>query len=162
MAEFLLWLESSALGGGLRSSGVWTYGIINLFHILGIATLFGSVLVLDLRLLGLWRDIPLATLTRLTVPLAVVGFVLAISSGVALLSFNATEYLGNPFMFRLKFPALAIALLNVVAVGCLPAWRERAQREPSGSRQRQLMVGGGISLLAWLAVLTGGRMTGYW
>ena len=52
MRELLTWLEGSGLGYAMRSAGVWSYGVANLIHILGVATLFGSVLVLDLRLLG--------------------------------------------------------------------------------------------------------------
>ena len=40
----LAWLEGSALGHAIRDSGVWTYAILNLTHILGVSTLFGSVL----------------------------------------------------------------------------------------------------------------------
>ena len=54
----LAWLEGSALGYAIRNSGVWTYSLLNLTHILGIASLFGSVLALDLRLLGAWRSVP--------------------------------------------------------------------------------------------------------
>ena len=46
----------------MRDSGVWTYGVVNLAHILGIAMLFGAIVVLDLRLLGVWRAVPLAAL----------------------------------------------------------------------------------------------------
>ena len=42
----MAWLEGSALGHVMRDSGVWFYGIINLTHILGVATLFGSVVIL--------------------------------------------------------------------------------------------------------------------
>jgi hypothetical protein len=42
----------------MRDNGVWFYGIINLTHILGVATLFGSMVILDLRLLGFWPDAP--------------------------------------------------------------------------------------------------------
>ena len=52
MHDLLSWAEASALGHLMRESGAWTYAVVNLAHILGIATLFGSVLVLDLRLLG--------------------------------------------------------------------------------------------------------------
>jgi hypothetical protein len=48
----MAWLEGSALGHVMRESGVWTYGIVNLVHILGVCCLFGSVLILDLRLIG--------------------------------------------------------------------------------------------------------------
>ena len=57
-----MWLEGSALGQLMRTAGVWSYGVVNLVHILGLSTLFGSVLVLDLRLLGAWRRVPLTAL----------------------------------------------------------------------------------------------------
>ena len=77
MEALLVWLEGSALGQLMRTSGVWSYGVVNLVHIFGIATLFGSVLALDLRLLGAWRRVPLAALARPTVTLAACGFAVA-------------------------------------------------------------------------------------
>ena len=53
--------------------GVWSYGVFNLGHILGISLLFGSIVVLDLRLLGLWRGIGLSTIATPVVPLAALG-----------------------------------------------------------------------------------------
>ena len=161
MTSLLGWLEGSALGDVLRSSGVWTYGLINLAHIAGIATLFGSVLLLDLKLLGAWRGLPLATLTRPTIPLAAVGFVLAALAGVCMLCFNASEYVGNPFLL-IKFPAIGLGLLNALVVSRLPAWRERASREPTAAERRQLAAAGGVSLVSWLTALAAGRMIGYW
>ena len=49
----------------MRESGVWTYAFLNLFHILGVSTLFGSILVLDLRLLGLARQLAIRDLSVL-------------------------------------------------------------------------------------------------
>ena len=161
MTPLLSWLEGSALGDVLRGSGVWTYGLINLAHIAGIGTLFGSVLLLDLRLLGAWRSLPLATLTRPTVPLAASGFVLAALAGFCMLSFNASEYIGNPFLL-IKFPAIGLGLLNALVVSRLPAWRERASREPTDRERRQLAFAGGISLVCWVTALAAGRMIGYW
>jgi len=51
-------MYASALGHFMRESGPWTYAIVNLAHILGIAALFGAVLIIDLRLLGVWRRTP--------------------------------------------------------------------------------------------------------
>ena len=56
MRDFLAWMQASALGVAMRESGVWSYAVVNLFHILGVSTLFGSILVLDLRLLGISRS----------------------------------------------------------------------------------------------------------
>ena len=161
MFELMAWLEDSALGEAVRNSGVWTYGILNLGHVLGLSTLFGSVLILDLRLLGVWSSVGLETISRPTVPLATLGFVVAVASGVSMVTTNATEYYGNPFLW-MKFPAIALGVLNVVVLHFLPAWRDRGKREPTPGERRQLAVAGGISLISWLTAVAGGRMLGYW
>ena len=97
--QLMAWLEGSALGHVMRDNGVWFYGIINLAHILGVATLFGSVLILDLRLLGFWPDAPLAAISRPTTRMAAAGFGIAVVSGAGLLATKATEYVGNPFLY---------------------------------------------------------------
>ena len=154
-------MEASALGHYMRESGPWTYAVVNLSHILGVATLFGSVLVLDLRLLGCWRRIPIATLASATTPVATVGFGIAALAGTALLATKATDYLNNPF-FDIKFPAIALGLINVLILNLLPAWRARGTRELSRAEQRQLAVMGGISMACWLTAVSAGRMIGYW
>ena len=161
MPEFLAWIEASALGVLMRESGVWTYGIVNLAHILGISSLFGSLLILDLHLLGLWRRVPLAALSRATVPVAQVGFALAALSGISMLSTNGTEYIGNPFL-AIKFPAIGLGLINVWVLSRLPAWRTRDQRAPSARERLHLAVAGGVSLACWLTAVVAGRMIGYW
>ena len=156
-----MWLEGSALGQLMRTSGVWAYGVVNLAHILGIATLFGSVLVLDLRLLGAWRRVPLAALEPPALTLAACGFALAVASGISLITTNATEYVGNPFL-PIKFTAIGLGLLNVIAVQFVPAWRAR-KLEPHDGRQRlTLAFVGGTSLVCWTAAVAAGRMLGYW
>src|SRR5262245_9868331 len=108
----------------MRSSGVWAYGVVNLIHILGVASLFGSVLALDLRLLGAWRRVPLASVARPAVPIAATGFVVAALSGICLITTNATEYVGNPFLL-IKFPAIGAGLVNVAVLSRMSAWKAR-------------------------------------
>ena len=50
-------IEMSALGVAMRQS-LWLYPIVEIVHLAGIALLFGSIAILDLRLLGLSRAIP--------------------------------------------------------------------------------------------------------
>ena len=157
----LTWIESSALGNAIRGSGVWTYGVINLVHILGVATLFGAILVLDLRLLGWRRDVALASIASVTSPLAVIGFCLAALSGVCLLATNATEYASNPFLLT-KFAAIAVGLINAIILSRLSGWKARSTRELEHRERVQLAMLGGVSLLCWLTALAAGRMIGYW
>lgn len=161
MYQFLAWLQNSTLGHAMRESGVWTYGIVNLVHILAIASLFGSVLILDLRLLGAWRKAPLGAISRATVPIAAVAFCVAALSGTCLLATKATEYAGNPFLL-IKFPAIALALLNVALLNCSAAWKEHRIRELSPREQSKLAVFGGVSMACWLTAISAGRMIAYW
>ena len=161
MVEILTSLEGSALGQVVRGMGVWSYGVINLVHILGISLLFGSIVVLDLRLLGLWRGINLSMIATPAVPVAALGFSAAAISGLCLISVNAIDYVGNPFLY-VKFPAIALGLANIIALEFMPAWRQRRTREPSGSETIGLALAGGTSLLCWLTAVAAGRMIGYW
>ena len=146
----------------MRESGPWTYAIVNVAHILAVSTLFGSVLVLDLRLLGVWsRRIRIADLSTAVTPIAITAFALAIVTGAALLATKATAYVDNPFLL-IKFPAIAVGMLNAGILNLTPAWKEVGVRTLRLGERRQLAIMGGISLLSWLTAVTAGRMIGYW
>ena len=146
----------------MRESGPWTYAIVNVAHILGVSTLFGSVLVLDLRLLGVWsRRVRIADLSAPVMAVAMPAFLVAIVTGAALLATKATAYVDNPFLI-IKFPAIALGMLNAGILNMTPAWREIGVRALRPGERRQLAVMGGISLVSWLTAVTAGRMIGYW
>lgn len=161
LSQALHWLEHSPLGVFTRSLGVWSYGILNLVHILGIVMLFGTILILDLRLLGAWRSIPLASLSRPTTTLAMIGFALAVAAGIPMLAVKAGDYAGNPFLL-IKFPAIALALINVWLVHRSEAWKAHATRDLAPPERRRLALGASLSLVFWLTAITSGRMIGYW
>src|SRR5512132_4361592 len=124
MRDLLVWVEATGLGHMMRESGPWTYAIVNVAHILGVATLFGSVLVLDLRLLGVWsRRVRIADLSTAVMPIAMIGFFVAIVTGAALLATKATAYVDNPFLL-IKFPAIGAGMLNAGILNLTSAWRE--------------------------------------
>lgn len=159
--DFLAWIQASALGRFMRESGPWTYALVNLAHILGVSSLFGSILVLDLRLLGVWRRIPIPALASATVPVATLGFGLAAASGIALLATNATEYIGNPFLL-IKFPAIALGVINVLVLTRSAAWQAGRNGESSPSEHRWFAVAGAVSLGCWLTAVAAGRLIAYW
>jgi len=161
MHDVFAWLQSSALGTLMRDTGPWTYPVVNVVHIVGIATLFGAVLVLDLKLLGAWRRAPLDVIATAASPVAVAGFGLAVASGTCLLAANAVDYQDNPFLLT-KFAAIGSGLLNAVTLRRTAAWRARATRQLSRSEERRLALIGGISLVSWTVAIAAGRMIGYW
>ncbi len=148
-AEILAALEGSALAGTLRGS-TWLYPLVNAAHILGIALLFGAIVPLDLRLMGVWRGIPLDTLSRVLTSVAATGLALAMSAGVLLFVARATEYAASPF-FRAKMILLFLGLANVAGYHL---WgRHRPQRAGH--------LFGAASLALWIAVIILGRLVGY-
>jgi hypothetical protein len=154
-------MEHSALGGFMRESSLWTYPIVNLSHVFGIAVLFGAVVIIDLRLIGLWRKVPLASITAAAIPVAVAGFIVAMVTGTGLLATKATEYIGNPYLL-IKFAAIAIGVVNAVAFNFSPVWRAGRERELSLKENRQLAMFGGISLICWVVAVSAGRLIAYW
>ena len=161
MRDILAWIEATGLGHVMRESGPWTYAFVNTGHILGISTLFGSVLALDLRLLGLWKRVSIADVSSVVTPIGVTGFAIAAVTGSAMLATKATAYVDNPFLL-IKFPAIALGVLNAGMLNLTPAWRALRTRELSHAERRQLSIFGGVSLVCWLTAITCGRMIAFW
>jgi len=160
-SEILKWLEHSLLGHAIRDAGVWIYAIINLTHILGIATLLGAVIVLDVKLLGWPREGDVNSIVAVTVPLSIIGFVIAITSGVCMLATNGSDYAHNPFL-PIKFSAIFLALVNAAIATRTAAWQQRAQGGRSRRARIHLRVTAAVSLVCWLSAASAGRMIGYW
>jgi hypothetical protein len=161
MHDALAWLQSSALGTFMSDSGPWTYPVVNVIHVLGVATLFGAVLVLDLRLLGIGRSAALAPITTVAAPVAMAGFAVAATSGVCLLAANALEYEDNPVLL-VKFSAIGLGLVNAIVLRRTAAWQAHKTRNLSHSEARRLALIGGVSLVSWLTAVGAGRIIGYW
>ena len=161
MHDALAWLQSSALGMFIRGSGPWTYPVVNLIHILGIAALFGAVLILDLRLLGVWRRAPLAPITAAAAPDGDGRLHRRRSQRRLPSRGQCSSSTRHPFLL-VKFSAIGLGLVNAVAVRRTAAWRAHATRDLSGSEARRLALMGGVSLVSWLTAVAAGRMIGYW
>ncbi|MGE3179187.1 MAG: DUF6644 family protein [Vicinamibacterales bacterium] len=161
MDTFLTWIELSALGRFMRESGAWTYPIVNLLHLLGVSTLFGSVVVIDLALVGVWSRSARPALAQAASRVTAGGFILATFTGIGLLASNATEYRGNPF-FAIKFPAIAAGLANAILVRRSAGWRALQTRALTAAEDRQIARFGVISLVSWFVAVAAGRLIGYW
>ena len=93
-------------------------------------------------------------LARPAVTVSAAGLVLAVASGAALLSVQATEYVANPFLY-VKFTAILVGLANVAALSLAGDWTDELLARRRG-------WAGLLSLLAWLTALTAGRLIAYW
>jgi hypothetical protein len=149
-------LQESGFAFAIRDSA-WIYPTANLTHILGLALLIGSILILDLRLLGVGRWVSVDALSRLTTPFSVVGICLSLASGSILFSADAAALSPNP-IFQLKMAILAAAILNAVLFRIL--WQRRmAGWMDNAPLPAKLQAG--LSGIAWLSVASCGRLIAY-
>lgn len=147
-------LEATTLATALRES-VWVYPLVNSAHILGVALLVGAIVPLDLRLLGAWREIPLAPLWRVLTRMAAVGLAVAIMAGVLLFVSRAVDYVESA-LFLSKMSLVAVGLANVAIL-----YRFAPVGPPADRPSMRVRVAAGVSLGVWPAVAVLGRLVGY-
>src|SRR5215831_1877165 len=101
---FLSSLEHSAFGTWVREAPtIWAYATILFLHTVGLGFVVGVNVAIDLRILGVARQIPLAPMRRLF-PWMWAGFIVNALSGIALLIADATTKLANPvFLVKMAF-----------------------------------------------------------
>jgi hypothetical protein len=153
------YLEGSALADAVRESDL-LFPLIESVHVLAICLVVGSILAVDLRLLGVAsRNLSVSRVTRGILPLTWCAFVVAVGSGGLLFVSNATKYLGNGF-FIAKLVLIGVAGINMavfhaVSARTQPHW-DNAARPPLSAR-----LAGGLSILLWIGVVACGRWIGF-
>lgn len=157
--EWAAALESAALATALRNS-VWSYPLVNAGHIFGVALLVGSIVPLDLRILGAWRSAPLAPLWIVLTRTAGAGLVLAITFGTLLFITRATEYISSS-LFIAKMVIVALGTANILGLRMLSARQPANTTPPHEHTPTRLRLAAGLSLAAWLTALILGRLVGY-
>jgi hypothetical protein len=131
----------------------YAYPWANVVHVLALVLLLGGIGLVDLRLLGAFRQLPLQPLTRALVPVAATGVLILAVSGSVL--FAADPAVARSATFQIKLTLVALALANVA----LFRWRFGAVTDdppPLGARLLAL-----TSLLLWTSVAIAGRMIAY-
>ncbi|OVZ55499.1 DUF2214 domain-containing protein [Pigmentiphaga sp. NML080357] len=152
----LEWLESLPHAAVLRHSGT-AYLFVNAAHIASIGVLLGAIVALDLRLLGVFPALPLASAGPFLSRMAAAGLVLAMLTGFWLFSVRPAEYAANP-AFLAKLGLLALGILNAAVLHRSRAWR-RALGEPRVPLTVRAQAAG--SMLVWLSAILAGRWIGF-
>ena len=150
-------IEGSSLGQAMRES-LWLYPAIEIVHIVGIALLFGSIAVLDLRLLGFSRGVALRKLAGHVLPWTAASFLLIVPSGLAMFASHASEFIASP-VFVAKMSLIMAAGVNAAVFHAgvfrgAAAWD--AEAPPPAAR-----AAAAISLLLWVSVIACGRLLAY-
>lgn len=157
LAEMLGDLQNLPWVAALRGSR-WVYPLVNTGHIVGIALLFGAIVPLDLRMLGLWRSIQLRTLSTVLVPVSLTGIVLSIVMGSLLFAVRAEKYAALG-VFQLKLLFVLGAVVNALLLHASAVWAEK--QDSTGAMPLRLKVAAILSVVFWTAAIVCGRMIGY-
>jgi len=111
-------LEASALGQAIRD---WL-PVVKAVHLSGVALLLGSILVVDLRLLGVWPEKSVKQLTGKLLPWTAASFLVIVPSGLAMFVGYASDLVASP-VFALKMGLILCAGVNAALfhTGAVPA-----------------------------------------
>jgi len=152
---FCAWCSNSFFGHGVRAS-VWLFPAIEIVHLLALGVLGGTILIINLRLLGFrLRNEPVSDLARELQPLMTWSLAIMLVSGFFLFSSEAEKLYGN-WAFRAKMGSLALAILFTFTFYRRVTLSEDKQMSPLWSKAVAL-----ISLVLWAGVGLAGRAIGY-
>jgi hypothetical protein len=157
MATGMHAVEATGIGRFMRES-LWAYPVTEAVHIAGLALLFGSIVVVDLRLLGLGRRVPLRALVDFAVPWSLLGFLLALCTGLMMFTAHAAEFLVQP-VFMLKMGLVLAAGVNAAVLHTGPL--RQAEASPGAAPPPRVRSAAVLSILLWLGVIACGRLLAY-
>ena len=150
----LNWLESTKFAVWVgESSSIWALPTVLTLHTIGMAVLVGASWVLDLRLLGVSRRVPLSAY-RWVFPVLAIGLLVNVVTGVMLFMKNATKWgTAIPFLVKMVF--------IVVSVATLVPFRSHVLRNAENEVNGNLRLLAIASILAWTGAVTTGRLLAY-
>lgn len=161
--DFLLTLQNSAFGGAVRGDSLgteWWFPIIETVHVFALSIVFGSIALVDLRLMGIGsKRASLSKLTEEALPWTWWAWIVSAIFGGMLFVSKADIYWNN-WETRMKFLFMAIAGVNMLvfqfgAFKHVGSW-DRTLPPPPAAR-----IAGAVSLACWILVVVYGRWIGF-
>ena len=153
-------IYDSPLPTSIRESE-WTFPVIQTFHILGILLFYGTIALVDLRIVGVvLKARPAREIADSLLPVAWIGFAVMAISGGLLFAAQAAKIYTNVFLLA-KFALIGLAGLNLIvfhrfAGRAIATWGGEGGVAPGHAR-----VSAGLSFLLWTAVIVTGRFIAY-
>ena len=154
LLPFFEWCESMWLGNAIRTS-LWLFPVIEAAHLLGLCVLGGSILMLDLRMLGVsLKRQPIAEVSRDVAPWLLASIAVMLLTGTALfLSESVKCYYSQSFW--VKITTLPVALLFTFTIRARIA---RAAGLDTTATTRAVAL---VSLTLWFTIAAAGRWIGF-
>ena len=152
--DFFQAIENSALGNTIRESN-WAFAVIESVHLLALSVMGGSVLLVDMRMLGLGlTERPVRELAQNTFRYMTLALVVLIVTGIGLFFSEAIKcFYSTPFW--VKMSSLFLATLFTYTI------RRRVVMGPTEPAQGTARTVAILSLVLWFAVAASGRWIGF-
>jgi hypothetical protein len=155
---FLEWLQTTDLGIFVAET-LWAYPLFETLHTLGMALLVGSLGLINLRVLGYKRELPIVGTLDL-LPLAWLGFSVNLVSGLALFASDAV-YFWSSVTFKVKLMLILLAGINAFVLS-QSVFRDARRGVPDpGRAATAARVFAASSLVFWVGAIIAGRLIAY-
>ncbi len=155
MTEVLEFIRDTPLGDLMRQSS-WLYTFLLIWHFAGLTLLFGGLLVVDLRVLGLAKRIPLDQALRF-LPFVIAGFCINAVTGFCFFSFQPFELASN-WSFKIKMILVLLAGANALFFTVFEEKKLKQMAVSDGAPDLTMKISAGLSLGLWVLVIIAGRM----
>lgn len=158
LEQVLTRLQDLSLPTQIRESD-WMFPTIETVHVFALVLVVGSIMTVDLRLLGLAnKERPFSQVASEMLPWTWTAFAIAALAGMLMFSSKALTYYGN-IPFRLKMVCLLLAGVNMVMFHWLGT--RHLEAWDRGRPPRAAKLAGGASLLLWTTIVAAGRWIGF-
>ena len=151
-------IEGLAIAKAMREE-LWLYPAVEIVHIVGFVILVGSVVMFDLRVLGLSRQVSVRALARHLLPWSLAALTLIVPTGLMMFSAHANDFITNR-AFQVKMGLLLAAGINAAIFHTGP-YQSVAQWDTESAAPGWARVSVALSIAIWLAIIACGRLLAY-
>ena len=155
-----VWIDATPLSQWMQITP-WVVPTVQTVHLLAIAVVASSALMIDLRLLGLfWADRPMKDVSSRFLPLIWWPLIILFVTGVIMVISEPARSLKNP-AFQLKMALLIAALVVTGLFQFLQRRNPKFANLRAGPRVAAMTIAG-VSMLLWSAIIFAGRWIAYY
>jgi uncharacterized protein DUF6644 len=148
MTAFAEWCQHTAIATAIRSA-LWPFPVIEIFHIAGMVVVFGTMLVLNLRVFGLiLRGEPVSQIAQDLTPFTLTGLGVQLVSGSLMFVTSAMKFTENA-VFGIKITLVIVAVTYHFAV-------HRRVAIAESTRLGRMRLSAAVSLVLWAGVVLAG------
>ena len=158
LLDFCSWLENTPVSLTIQSTD-WIVPTVQTVHILSIAAVVSSALMINLRLAGILGDQPMARVSARYRPVIWWALPVLLATGAILITGEPARSLANA-VFQLKMALLVAAIIVTLAVQ-MPLARNPAYWDDASGRRAIARTIAIVSMLLWSGIVFCGRWIAY-